>query len=131
MELFLHPSIYVEDVPQKGRGVFTNTPLEADILIECSPVLVLNEGARPLLDQTLLHDYIFEWQPEGKSLCCVALGYLSLYNHAFGSNCEYFMDYDSQTMSIRSVREIAAGEELCINYNGDWNNSSDLWFDAV
>lgn len=131
MELFLHPSIYIEDIPQKGRGVFTNTPLEADTLVECSPVLVMNEGARPHLDQTLLHDYIFEWQPEGQSLCCVALGYLSLYNHAFGSNCEYFMDYETKTMSIRTVRPVEAGEELCINYNGDWDNASDLWFDAV
>jgi hypothetical protein len=131
MDLFLHPALLVKDVPGNGRGVFAQTDLEEDTLLECSPVLVMNEGARSLLDQTLLHDYIFEWQPEGKTLCCVALGYLSLYNHSSRSNCEYFMDYDSQTMSIRTMRAINADEELSINYNGDWNNDSPVWFEAV
>jgi hypothetical protein len=30
-----------------------------------------------LLDQTLLHDYIFEWG-EKKDQCCMALGYVPL-----------------------------------------------------
>ena len=100
------------------------------MVVECSPVIVMSAEERVHLDKTLLHDYIFEWQPEERNECCVALGYLSLYNHSFASNCEYFMDYETQTMSIRTVREIAAGEELTINYNGDWNDESPLWFEA-
>ena len=90
----------------------------------------MNAAARGRLDQTLLHDYIFEWQPGGQQLCCIALGYLSLYNHSYRSNCEYFMDYDTQTMSIRTVSAIAEGEELTINYNGDWNDQSPVWFEV-
>lgn len=90
----------------------------------------MDAEARKLLDQTLLHDYIFEWQPDGRKDCCMALGYLSLYNHSFASNCEYFMDYDSRMMYIKAVRRIAAGEELTINYNGDWNDQSPLWFEV-
>ena len=41
------------------------------------------------------------------------------------------MDYESATMSIKTARNIAAGEELTINYNGDWNNAKPVWFDAV
>jgi uncharacterized protein len=88
----------------------------------------MDAEARKKIDQTLLHDYIFEWQAEGRNDCCLALGYLSVYNHSFSSNCEYFMDYESNTMSIKTVRRIQAGEELTINYNGDWDNQSPLWF---
>jgi SET domain-containing protein len=91
----------------------------------------MDATARVLLDQTLLHDYIFEWQPEGTNQCCVALGYLSLYNHSYASNCEYFMDYDSQTMAIKTVKPIAEGDELTINYNGDWNDEKPVWFDMA
>ena len=131
MEHFILPSLYPGNTSEKGRGVFTKTALPADTVVESSPVIVMDAQARSLLDQTLLHDYIFEWQPDGQSLCCMALGYLSLYNHAYYSNCEYFMDYPSHTMSIKAVRDIEAGEELTINYNGDWDDTAPVWFDAV
>ena len=90
----------------------------------------MDEAARCLLDQTPLHDYIFEWQPGGVSWCCMALGYLSLYNHSYTSNCEYFMDYAEKTMAIRTVREVCEGEELTINYNGDWDDTKPVWFEV-
>jgi len=113
-----------------GRGVFTLEPLEADTLVEISPVIVLSEQDRELVDQTLLHHYIFEWGEDRKQ-CCVALGYVSVYNHQFNSNCEYEMDFESQMIRIKTVRRIEAGEELYINYNGDWNDNSPLWFPAI
>ena len=131
MEHFILPCLFPGETSDKGRGVFTKGSLTADVVVETSPVIVMDAQARTLLDQTLLHDYIFEWQPDGQSLCCMALGYLSLYNHAYFSNCEYFMDYPTQTMSIKAVRDIEAGEELTINYNGDWDNTERVWFDAV
>jgi SET domain-containing protein len=33
-------------------------------------------------------------------------------------------------ISIKTMRLIKAGEELFINYNGDWNNEKKIWFDA-
>jgi SET domain-containing protein len=38
------------------------------------------------------------------------------------------MNFDDNTMQIKTVRDIAAGEELTINYNGDWDNEEDVWF---
>lgn len=131
MEAFILPCLYPAGSPGKGTGVFTDTDLEADVVVECSPVIVMDAEARRLLDQTLLHDYIFEWQPEGRQDCCMALGYLPLYNHSFASNCEYFMEYEARMMYIKTVRAIPAGGELTINYNGDWNDQSPLWFEVV
>lgn len=129
-DCFIHPAVLIGQTESKGRGVFTTDSLDAGLVIEVSPVLVMDAAARSLLDQTLLHDYIFEWQPDGMPHCCVALGYLSVYNHSYTSNCEYFMDYEAQTMSIKTVRQIEAGEELTINYNGDWDDYKPVWFEV-
>ncbi|MHA4810534.1 SET domain-containing protein-lysine N-methyltransferase [Flavitalea flava] len=123
------PNLVIAPTPQKGRGVFTNTDIDPETIIEKSPVIVMGTEERKLLDQTLLHDYIFEWGHD-QDLCCMALGYIPLYNHAYNSNCEYSMDYDEQLISVKTVRPVKAGEELVINYNGDWNNETPVWFDV-
>ena len=123
------PCLYIDGTSAMGRGVFTSEDLHENTIIETSPVIVMEAKDRELLDQTPMHDYIFEWGGD-KHQVCVALGYLSIYNHSYISNCEYEMDYETQTMSIKTVRFIKAGEELFINYNGVWNDSKKLWFDA-
>lgn len=123
------PFLFFAPSEKKGRGVFTSENIEEDTVVEISPIIIMNEDERKHLDQTLLHDYIFEWQPEQKK-CCVALGYISLYNHSYQSNCEYMMDYDEGLMSIKTMRFINKGEELFINYNGDWDNKTPVWFDV-
>jgi SET domain-containing protein len=126
-----NPQLYIGETEQKGRGVFTRRVIKADVVIETAPVIVMTHEHRQLLDQTLLHDYIFEWQPDGVLMCCMALGWVPMYNHSYTSNCEYFMNYDDQTMYVQTVRDIKAGEELTINYNGTWNDDAKLWFDVV
>jgi SET domain-containing protein len=112
-----------------GKGVFTKEDIEAGTIVETAPVIVMSAKERELLDKTLLHDYIFEWGSL-RQQCCMALGYVPMYNHSYTSNCEYEMDFDSETISIKTVRLIKAGEELFINYNGDWNDGKKVWFDA-
>jgi len=123
------PSIFIAPTVSMGLGVFTLENIEAGTIVEISPVIVMSNEERKLLDQTLLHDYIFEWGAE-KEQCCVALGYVSVYNHSYKSNCEYEMDFEMRQISIKAVHFIKAGEELFINYNGDWNNSKKVWFDT-
>lgn len=124
-------SIYIDQSEGRGNGVFTNEDIVTDTVVELSPVIVMTEKERQLLDQTLLHDYIFEWTPQGMVMCCMAQGYISVYNHSYESNCEYFMNYDDKTIMIRSVRHIEAGEELTINYNGDWDDVKPVWFETI
>lgn len=122
--------LYIDGSDSKGRGVYTSENLEEGTLIEESPVIVMGSEERKWLDKTLLHDYIFEWGNK-KDQCCVALGYVSLYNHSYKSNCEYEMNYKEKLISIRAVHFIKAGEELLVNYNGDWDNQKKIWFDAA
>jgi hypothetical protein len=123
-------TIYIDQTGNKGRGVFCSLPLKAGEVIETAPVIVMSDQDRKLLDQTLLHDYIFEWSPDGAKMCCMALGYVPIYNHSYESNCEYVMNYEEETISILTMRDIDAGEELTINYNGDWDDSRPVWFEA-
>jgi SET domain-containing protein len=121
--------LYLKSTNDKGRGVFTSEPIPAETVVEISPVIVMDANDRVHLDQTLLHDYIFEWGEDRKK-CAMALGYIPIYNHSFHSNCEYFMDYEEETMMIKTVRDIEVDEELTTNYNGDWNNEEELWFEV-
>jgi len=124
------PNLHIAPTPSMGRGVFTSKSIKKNTIIEIAPVIVMNSADRKLLDQTLLHDYIFEWGHQ-KDQCCMALGYIPLYNHSYKSNCEYEMNYDDQLITVKTVRAIQAGEELFINYNGDWNNPKKVWFDEA
>ena len=123
------PYLLIGPTKNIGRGVFTTEDIPADTIIEIAPVILMSADDRLHLDQTLLHDYIFEWKGEGGA-CCMALGYVPVYNHASPSSCEYEMDYAHGLITVKTVRDIKAGEELFINYNGDWNHPGPVWFDA-
>ena len=126
---FLHENVHVEKSKGRGRGVFAKTSIKAGVVIEIAPVIVMNAKDRKLLDQTLLHDYIFEWG-DSKKECCMALGYVSLYNHSYEANCVYEMDFKKQEISIKAVRNLREGEQLFINYNGESNSEAPVWFDV-
>lgn len=126
----IQPYLTIADTTHRGRGVFTCEFISAGTILEISPVIVMKKDERIILDQTRLHDYIFEWGAD-RSECCMALGYVPIYNHSRLSNCEYEMDYATETISIKAMRDIEAGEELFINYNGDWNDPIPVWFEEV
>ena len=123
------PFLFLAQTGEMGLGVFTSENIEKGIIIETSPVIVMSKKERELLDQTHLHDYIFEWGIK-KDQCAMALGYVPIYNHSYRSNCEYEMDFEKKRISIKTVHFIRAGEELFINYNGAWNDDKPVWFNA-
>ncbi len=126
----IKPYLFIEKTDKKGKAVFTNERITAGTVIEIAPVIVMSIDDRQHLDKTLLHDYIFEWG-KLKEKCCMALGLIPIYNHSYKSNCEYFMDFEDDTIFIKTVRDIKKGEELTINYNGNWNDGKEVWFDVV
>lgn len=125
----IQPYIHILPSADRGRGIFTSSSIPKGTIVEVAPVIVMKTQDRIFLDKTLLHDYIFEWDML-KGLCCMALGYVPIYNHSYVSNCEYEMDLDHETISIKTVRSIAKGEELFINYNGSYNDPKPVWFDV-
>ncbi|MCF3107851.1 SET domain-containing protein [Niabella sp. CC-SYL272] len=121
--------LYIAQTEKMGRGVFTSVAITAGSVIEVAPVIVMSQRERELLDQTLLHDYIFEWGAEGEQ-CAMALGWVAVYNHSYRANCDYEMDYTTDSIQIITVRDIQAGEELFINYGGSWDEQKPVWFET-
>ena len=121
------PALFIAPTTTMGKGVFTSEDLAAGTIIEISPVIVMSDADRKLIDQTMLHDYIFEWG-ENIRQCCMALGYVSMYNHSYDPNCVYEMDYENNNMTIRTIKPVKKGEELYFSYNGDPEDQSPLWF---
>lgn len=123
------PILVVAPSTRGGRGVFAAEDIPANTVIEISPVLVISSSDRKHVEKTALFDYIFEWG-ENRDKACIALGYLSLYNHAYDANSEYEMDYETELMLIRTVKPIKKGQEVLINYNATANDVTPIWFDA-
>jgi SET domain-containing protein len=123
-------SLYISESEGKGRGVFAQEDIEPETIVEIAPVIVMNSEHRVMLDQTPLHDYIFEWGDDRLD-CAMALGWIPIYNHAVHSNCEYFMDFEEAIIFIKTNRKVGAGEELCVNYNGDSGEEKKLWFQVA
>ena len=134
-KLLLEPINYISDTVAvcitegMGRGVFATVDLPANTLLEVAPVIVMGPKDRVHIDKTLLHDYIFEWG-EARDQCCMALGYVPLYNHSYRSNCTYEMHFEEGLIMVKTVRAVKAGEELFINYNGEPDDDKPLWFAA-
>lgn len=126
----LRTGLFIAETEGKGRGVFTSKSIPANVVIEIAPVLVLNAKDRIAVEDTGLYYYIFEWGDDTEQ-GALGLGYVSIYNHDSPSNCEYSMDYEEKTISIQTMRAIAAGEELTINYSAGWDDWKPVWFDAV
>jgi uncharacterized protein len=121
--------LHIAETGIKGRGVFTTELIPSDTIIEIAPVIVMGLEERKLLDKTKLHDYIFLWG-EKEDKCAMALGWVPVYNHSYQSNCEYFMNFDDETIFVKTVRDVLVNEELTINYSGDWNDDTPVWFEA-
>lgn len=98
-------------------------------MIEICPVIVLPEADLPIIHRTKLHDYYFLWGDDQQQ-CAIALGYGSLYNHAYEPNARYLLDYEHDTIDFYCIKKIEAGEEITVNYNGEPEVKTPVWFDG-
>lgn len=120
-------SLYYATSPLGGRGVYTAAPVAEGSLLEICPVIVLPPEDLPAIHGSRLHDYYFLWGEDEQS-CAIALGYGSLYNHSFEPNAYYQADYESDTLLFFAHRDLEAGEEITVNYNGDPSVADEVWF---
>jgi hypothetical protein len=40
------------------------------------------------------------------------------------------MDFENNLITVKAVSFIKSGEQLYINYNGNWNDKKPLWFEV-
>jgi SET domain-containing protein len=128
MALIQSDLVEVKRVQGKGRGVFARRPIRKGEVIERVPMLVLPVGEdedAPGWDG--LEGYCFVW---GRRTLALALGYGSLYNHSYRPNARY-EDVGRQVKVFTALRDIAPGEEITVNYNGEPQDDSPVGFKVV
>ena len=109
-----------------GRGVFTRVPRSKGEVVEVCPMMVLPGDQLPLIDETVLYGYYFDWDGTDGAL---ALGLGSLYNHDPTGNVTWELDQEEEVLRIIAVRDIAPGEELTVDYSN--GGTTELWFDPI
>ncbi|EKG21831.1 hypothetical protein MPH_00751 [Macrophomina phaseolina MS6] len=113
--------VLVLDTP-KGRGVFAAQDIPARTTIEVCPVLPLGvEEYEQYVRHTSLHHYTYNWPvvtADGKKQMAQAVifGLGSMFNHARDQNVGWERDLERLLVTYQTLRDVKAGEELCISY---------------
>jgi SET domain-containing protein len=113
-----------------GRGIFATREIQKGELIHESPVIITLKDEYKYLKKTVLLEYVFWWREDYKE-CALALGYGSLFNHSYTPNALYKRKLTKGTIDFFAHTVIFAGEEILINYNGDPDDDTPVWFDVV
>lgn len=128
MALTHSAAIEVRVIRGKGRGVFARCLIREGDVIERVPVVVLDaDELRNSEGWSGLASYCFLWDTGRYAL---ALGYGSLYNHSYQPNARYD-DAGRMTKVFTALRDIAPGEEITVNYNGDPDDLSPVGFEVI
>ena len=125
----IHPSglIYCAQTQRKGRGIFAAKRIKKETLIEHAPMLITPPSEWRHLGKTLFQYYVFGWDEKSDAAGFV-LGFGSLYNHSYDPNAYTQMDKRAKAMRYIALRDIQPHEEITINYNGEPDDETELWF---
>ena len=123
------PALRIVRVPGKGRGVRAGRTIARGEVIDSAPVVVLSAQEWELVEQTILGQFAFGWD-EAKGSVAIALGQGSFFNHSYAPNVASDKDVRGRRIVFSAVRDIAAGEELTINYNGDLDSREPVGFEV-
>lgn len=114
--------LYAARSRRHGRGVFAGRRFRPGDVLECCPILRVSARDRSRLQRTVLSGYVYQ---RSRGAGAIALGLASLYNHSVEPNAECELVAEEETLVVRALRTITAGEEITIRYTDE----SDLWFE--
>jgi len=125
--LFRHPNLVVAPC-EFGHGVFATAPIPSDTTLEECHHLCLNEHEC----DGILNDYVYKLdldKPETKTALeyfSLPLGFGSIFNHSNQHNTEYWHDEKRDLIIFYTTKDVAAGEQLFINYGKEWWDGRDI-----
>jgi drug/metabolite transporter (DMT)-like permease len=120
----------VKPLSLKGRGVFALQPFRYGDILERSPVIVLPADQWQICETTDLHHYAFGWG-ENQDQAAIALGFGSLFNHAYDPNAFYRKRLEDHVIEFIALKDIRPGEEITVNYNGSPYGKMPVWFKDI
>jgi len=118
--------------PKKGKGVFAKTEIKKGTIIDVAHVIPLPNKDYEKIRKTILWNYCYIWEdpkhePEYQS--AISLSISQFINHSYEPNVRYIYDYEYNCIEFETLRDIEAGEEITVNYNGLIDDKSPVWFD--
>jgi hypothetical protein len=119
--------LVLRDTETKGRGIFAQQDFAKGDLIETSAVIVIPKQQIKLITKTVLLNYYFGWHGESGA---IGLGFASLFNHSYHPNAVYIKNFAKSVIDIIAYQHIREGQEITINYNGQVDDVSPVWFDV-
>lgn len=108
-----------------NRGVFATRDIAKGELIHEAPVITYPNEEHDHIEKTILADYVFNF---GANHSAILLGFGSLFNHSYDPNATYDLNFEQLTVDFYAYKDIIAGEEILINYNGEVDCDDPLWF---
>ena len=129
MPIYPSAKIYIDQSEISGLGVFASKEIESGELIEEVPIILIPDEQLSDLSKTKLLDYYFAWG-HGFTQAAIALGFGSLYNHSYTPNARYIKNLEGSTIQFVAIKKIEIHQEILVNYNGDPNDPTRLWFEA-
>jgi SET domain-containing protein len=119
--LFRHPDLVVAPC-EFGHGVFATKNIPAETTLEeCHHLRIKEQDCSGIID-----DYVYGLEsgnnnPEETSeYYSLPLGLGSIFNHSEEHNTEYWHDTERDLIVFYAIKDVAAGEQLFINYGKDW-----------
>jgi len=110
-----------------GQGVFACKQFKKGAIIETAPVIILEQNDKDCLQTTALFHYYFVVNDK-KVPVVLGLGYSSLYNHSGKANAIYSISLKNASLTIKASKTIDSGEEITLNYNGNLNDETPVYF---
>lgn len=121
LDLQRHPALRIAEVDGRGRGLAAAAPIASGALLDVAPVVPMT-AADAAARGTILYDYPFLWN-DPPFVEAIALGALSMANHSPSPNARFETDVPGRAVRLYALRDIAAGEEITIDYG------IPLWFE--
>lgn len=90
-----------------------------DELIERAPVVVIPDADWSIVDTGVLSAFCFQWEGSTEGAAAIALGHASMCNHSYTPNAYARQRTRAKLIDFIALRDIEAGEEVTLNYNGD------------
>jgi hypothetical protein len=126
-EIHQPDGIEIKQSALHGRGVFACKTFRARAVIETAPVILLEKADKEFLQSTSLFHYYFLVNDENIPVV-LGLGYSSLYNHAPKANAVYSISIKEASLTITACKTIQPGEEITLNYNGNPDDETPVYF---
>jgi len=115
-ELYLNPSISISKSTIHRWGVFATADIaKFDVLQESPYCTFTYKELKKKSDIVMRYTYDAFDNP-GTSDLVMGFGFAALYNHSTDNNAAYELDTVNEVMRHYAVADIAAGEEIFIDY---------------